>query len=47
MNLRQLMVQEYYDNQKSKRDLQLRESELEVAINEGLEWFKKQQMIDA
>lgn len=46
MNLSQLMVQEYYDNRKSKRYLLLTESDLNTAIKEGLNWFKKQQMID-
>ena len=45
MNLRQLMVREYYSNQKAKTELNLPETDLEIAINEAIEWFKIQKMV--
>ncbi len=45
MNLRQLMIQEYYLNQKAKTELNLPKTELEIAINESIEWFKIQKMV--
>lgn len=47
INLRQLIIQEHYDNQKAKTDLHLPESDLKLAIKEALNWFKSQKMIDA
>jgi dihydroflavonol-4-reductase len=41
MNLRQLLIQEYYSNRKAKKELNLPESDLKIAINETIEWFKK------
>lgn len=40
MNLNQLIIQEYYDNQKSKKELSLTSKPLEQAIREALDWFK-------
>jgi len=39
MNLRQLMIQEYYSNTKAKQQLALPDTELETAIREALDWF--------
>jgi len=40
MNLNQLIVREYYDNQKAKNELGLTSKSLEQAIGEALDWFK-------
>ena len=40
MNLNQLIVQEYYNNQKAKNELALTSKSLEHAVNEALDWFK-------
>lgn len=40
MNLNQLIIQEYYDNQKSINELGLTSKSLEQAIREALDWFK-------
>lgn len=40
MNLNQLLIQEYYNNQKSKKELNLTSKPLEQAIKEALDWFK-------
>ena len=42
MNLNQLIVQEYYNNQKAKNELALTSKSLEQAVNEALDWFKMQ-----
>ena len=39
MNLRQLMIQEYYSNTKAKQQLALPDTEVETAIREALKWF--------
>ena len=44
MNLRQLMIQENYSNQKAKTELYLTESEISVAIKEAIDWFKEHNM---
>ena len=41
MNIRQLLIREYYSNRKAKTELNLPETDLKVAINETIEWFKK------
>ena len=46
MNLRQLMIREYYSNHKAKLDLNLPETNLKIAINEAIDWFKEHKMID-
>jgi len=46
MNLRQLMIREYYSNRKAKLDLNLPETDLTIAINEAIDWFKEHKMID-
>ena len=45
MNLRQLMVYEYYCNDKAKTELNLPETEIRVAIKEAIDWFKEHKMI--
>lgn len=45
MNLNQLIIQEYYDNQKSKKELSLTSKSLEQAIREALDWFKANKMM--
>ena len=46
MNIRQLMIREYYSNRKAKLDLNLPETDLKIAINEAIDWFKEHKMID-
>lgn len=46
MNLRQLEIREFYSNDKSKRELDLPETNINFAIQSALGWFKKQGMID-
>lgn len=41
MNLRQLMAREYYQHQKSKTELNLPETNLAIAIQEAIQWFKE------
>jgi len=45
MNLRQLMIREYYNNQKAKNELNLPDTNLKMAINEAIDWFKEKGMI--
>lgn len=45
MNLRQLMIHEYYSNKKATTELFMPEKELKTAIVEALNWFKKVNMI--
>jgi len=45
MNMRQLMVREYYKNQKARTELNLPETDLKAAINEAIDWFKFNKMI--
>jgi nucleoside-diphosphate-sugar epimerase len=44
MNLQQLLIQEYYSNEKAKNELNLKETNLETAINEALNWFNEHGM---
>jgi nucleoside-diphosphate-sugar epimerase len=41
MNIRQLLVQEYYNNSKARSELSMPENELKIVIGEALDWFKK------
>ena len=41
MNINQLMIREYYSNAKAQKQLGLNPSDLESAITEALNWFKK------
>ena len=45
MNVRQLIIREYYKNTKAKVDLHQPETEIKVAIKEAIEWFKENGMI--
>lgn len=45
MNLKQLMIKEYYSNIKAKTELNLPESVLKIAVKEAIEWFKVHKMI--
>jgi dihydroflavonol-4-reductase len=45
MNLRQLIITEFYTNQKAKNELNLLESDLKIATKEAIEWFKDHKMI--
>jgi len=45
MNLKQLMVREYYNNAKAKKDLFMPETSIEKAVEEALDWFKKEAYI--
>jgi len=44
MNLRQLMVREYYSNNKAKEELNLPDTDIKVAIKEAIDWFKEHHM---
>jgi len=44
INLRQLLLQEYYSNQKAKNELNLPDTELKVTIKEAINWFIHQKM---
>jgi nucleoside-diphosphate-sugar epimerase len=46
INLKQLMIREYYSNKKAKRELNFIETNLRVAVKEALEWFRFHKMID-
>ncbi|MDR3652855.1 MAG: NAD-dependent epimerase/dehydratase family protein [Paludibacter sp.] len=45
MNLRQLIIQEYYNNQKAKSELNMPQTEVKVAAEEAINWFKENGMI--
>jgi len=45
INLKQLMVREYYNNAKARKDLFMPESSIEKAIEEALDWFKEEAYI--
>jgi len=45
MNLRQLLVQEYYSNAKAKLDLSMPQTELKKAVQEAISWFKENGMV--
>ncbi|MBP8945575.1 MAG: NAD-dependent epimerase/dehydratase family protein [Paludibacteraceae bacterium] len=40
MNLQQLMIQEYYSNEKAKKELMMPQTDIKKAIEETLNWFK-------
>lgn len=44
MNLRQLMIREYYSNRKAQTELDLPQTELGIAVKEAIDWFKEQNM---
>ena len=45
MNLRQLMIREYYTNAKAKKELGFNPTTIDKAIKETLDWFNKHGMI--
>ena len=45
MNLRQLMIREYYSNKKASTELKLPPTDLKIAVKEAIDWFKKQNVI--
>jgi len=46
MNIRQLLIREYYSNHKAKTELKIPETELKGSIKEAIEWFKKSGIIN-
>ncbi|MFT3752208.1 MAG: hypothetical protein QM800_04790, partial [Paludibacter sp.] len=46
MNLRQLIIREYYTNAKAKTELSMPKTELKTAISESIDWFKTNGMIE-
>lgn len=40
-NLRQLMIREYYCNDKAKLELNLPETDIKIAIKEAIDWFER------
>lgn len=45
MNLRQLIIREYYSNQKAKDGLSLPSTDLKASISKALDWFTEQKRI--
>jgi dihydroflavonol-4-reductase len=45
MNIRQLIIREYYTNLKAKSELNLPETDLKIAIKEAIDWFKNHKML--
>lgn len=45
MNLRQLMIREYYSNKKAKNELNFSKTDITIAIKEAIDWFKNHKMI--
>jgi len=43
MNISQLLIQEYYSNQKATKELNLPQTDLKIAIKEAIEWFNRPQ----
>ena len=41
MNLKQLMIREYYTNAKAKTELNLPDTDIKIAIKEAIDWFKE------
>ena len=41
MNIRQLLIREYYSNHKAKTELNFQETDLKGSIKKAIEWFKK------
>ena len=44
LNLRQLMIREYYSNQKAVTELHLPQSEVKTAVSEAIDWFNEHNM---
>lgn len=45
MNINQLMIREYYSNNKAKAALNLPETILDIAIKEAIDWFKANKLL--
>ena len=45
MNLRQLMIREYYSNTKASTTLKLPQTDVKIAVKQAIDWFKKQNVI--
>jgi dihydroflavonol-4-reductase len=45
INLKQLMVREYYNNAKARKELFMPETSIEKAVEDALDWFKKEAYI--
>ena len=45
MNLQQLMIREYYSNQKAKTEMKLEETDLKIAVKDAIDWFKNHRML--
>ncbi len=45
VNMKILCVKNYYDNRKAKTDLNLKSTEISLAIKDAVDWFKKNNMI--
>jgi len=46
MNLRQLIIREYYTNAKARTELSMPQTELKTAISEAIDWFKMNGMAE-
>jgi len=44
MNLRQLMIREYYSNHKAVTELNLPQSDIKTAVSEAIDWFNEHNM---
>jgi dihydroflavonol-4-reductase len=44
MNLKQLMIREFYTNAKAKTELNLPDTDIKTAIKEAIDWFKEHNM---
>ncbi|MDP4238945.1 MAG: NAD-dependent epimerase/dehydratase family protein [Bacteroidota bacterium] len=44
-NIRQLLIREYYSNRKGKNELNLPETDLKIAVQEAIDWFKEHNRI--
>lgn len=45
MNVRQLMIREFYSNDKARRELGLPQTGIEIAVQEAIDWFKSRGML--
>ena len=45
MNIRQLLIREFYSNKKAKEELELQETDIKFAIKKAVDWFKEHNMI--
>lgn len=44
-NLKQLMIQEYYTNEKAKTELSLQDTDMKSAMEKAIKWFRQQKKI--